>query len=102
MVAYRGMPKATTEELLFMSLIKLRPCCLCEPGQQVSPTECHHIKIGGKRAGHFFVLPYCRTFHHPIAHRYTHRERELWEKQNQEMGISREWPPSKILPRPVC
>jgi hypothetical protein len=99
MVMYRGMKPATTEELLFMSLVKLRPCCLCSPGEQKSPTEVHHIKRGNKRLGHFYVLPYCKFTHHANASYHTHEERDLWQKLNDELGIVRAWPVSKIVRR---
>lgn len=102
MVSYKGMPKATMEELLFMSLVKLRPCCLCTPGEQRSVTEVHHIKRGNKRLGHFFVLPYCKFAHHANASYYTHHERALWQKLNDELGIVRDWPQSKIVRRVPC
>jgi hypothetical protein len=102
MVAYKGMPKATLEELLFMSLVKLRPCCLCPPGKQLSVTEVHHIKRGNKRLGHFFVLPYCKIKHHGQAHLYTFQERANWQKLIDDMGIVRDWPTSKIVRRIPC
>lgn len=102
MVAYKGMTPATTEELLFLSLVKLRPCCLCLPGEQRSVTEVHHIKRGNKRLGHFFVLPYCKIKHHTQAHLYTHSERANWQKLNDDLGVVREWPVSKVVPRSVA
>jgi hypothetical protein len=103
MVAYHNMPRCTLEEKLWLSLIKLRPCCVCAYPpvcQQTSPTQVHHLLIGGRRIGHFWVLPICAD-HHAIIWCYRHLEQRLWEKQNQEMGISREWPASKIVPRPI-
>lgn len=102
MVAYKGMPKATMEELLFMSLVKLRPCCLCLPGEQRSVTEVHHIKRGGKRMGHFFVLPYCKIKHHGQAYLYTHAERAHWQKLIDDMGVVHDWPTSKIVRGVTC
>jgi len=102
MVQYKGIPKATLEELLFMSLVKLRPCCLCAPGEQRSVTEVHHIKRGNKRLGHFFVLPYCKIKHHEQAYLYTYAERAHWQKLIDDMGIVRYWPISKVIPRSVA
>jgi len=98
MVAYKGMPRATTEELLFMSLVKLRPCCLCLTGMQRTRTEVHHIVRGNKRLGHFYVLPYCQA-HHQNARFHTKHERALWQKLNDELGVVRDWPLSKLVPR---
>ncbi len=97
MVQYRGMTPATPEELEHLARVKLLPCCLCLLGEQRSVTECHHIKRGNKRLGHFFVLPYCKIKHHMHAHLYTHEERANWQKLNDELGIVRDWPQSKIV-----
>lgn len=102
MVQYKGMPKATPEELEHLARVKQLPCCLCIGGAQRSVTEVHHIKRGNRRLGHFFVLPYCKFAHHANASYYTHHERALWQKQNDELGIVRDWPQSKIVRRNVA
>jgi hypothetical protein len=102
MVMYRGMPKATLEELEHLARVKLLPCCLCLPGEQRSRTEVHHIKRGNKRLGHFYVLPYCKIKHHANASYYTYHERDLWQRLNDELGIVRQWPMSKLVPRSVA
>jgi hypothetical protein len=101
MVTYRGMPKATTQELEHLARVKQLPCCLCLPGEQRSRTEVHHIKRGNKRLGHFYVLPYCRVKHHASAYLYTHQERDLWQKLVDELGVVRDWPASKLVARPA-
>lgn len=102
MVMYRGMPTATPEELEHLARVKQLPCCLCVTGMQRSRTEVHHIKRGNKRLGHFYVLPYCMVKHHASASYYTHQERALWQKLNDELGIVRDWPTSKVIPRSVA
>src|ERR1700761_8502830 len=99
MVLWKGMPRATDEERVWLARIKQLPCCLCLPGEQKSVTEVHHIKIGNKRAGHFYVLPLCKEEHHANVHRYKQFERALWDKLNQELGVTREWPDTKIVGR---
>ncbi len=99
MVMYRGMPKATPEELAHLARVKQLPCCLCIPGAQRSATEVHHIKRGNKRLGHFYVLPYCKFTHHANASYYTYHERALWQKLNDELGVVRDWPISKVITR---
>lgn len=95
MVAYKGMPKATLEELLHMSIVKQLPCCHCV--SQKTPTQVHHITVGGRRLGHFYVLPECQECH-ALPH-FEAEMREKWEAQNQQMDVQREWPESKIVPR---
>jgi hypothetical protein len=56
MVAYKGQPKATWEEREHMQRIKYLPCCVCLPGEQSTPTECHHITDGGRRPRRFLLL----------------------------------------------
>jgi hypothetical protein len=96
MVAYLGMPRATPDELAFMAVVKLLPCCNCRA--QKSRTEVHHIVRGNRRLGHFYVLPYCRECHR-TAYKRTRREKQLWEKLITSMGATHEWPTSKIVSR---
>lgn len=102
MVMYRGMPTATPQELEHLARVKLLPCCLCLPGEQRSRTEVHHIKRGNKRLGHFYVLPYYMVKHHASAYLYTHQERMAWQKLMDELGLVRDWPLSKVIPRSIA
>lgn len=99
MVAYKGMKKATKAELAHLARVKEMPCLVCAKGKQIDPTEVHHIVVGSRRLGHFFVLPLC-TFHHVRV--YLLSQRRLWQALNVKMGIEREWPASKIVPRRVA
>lgn len=99
MVAYKGMPEATKDELAHLERVKQLPCCLCLPDEQTSITEAHHMKSGGKRMGHYYVLPYCKDVHHKNAHRYTRDEHTHWRFINETLGIRRTLPQSKIVPR---
>jgi hypothetical protein len=67
MVAYHNMPRCTLEEKLWLSLIKLRPCCVCAYPpvcEQTSPTQVHHLLIGGRRIGHFHAAGHCPARSH--------------------------------------
>jgi hypothetical protein len=99
MVMWKGMTPATAAELEHMARVKQLPCCLCLAGMQRSVTEVHHIKRGNKRLGHFYVLPYCKFGHHANASYHTQHERALWQKLNDELGIVRDWPTSRIVAR---
>lgn len=110
MVMYRGMPKATKAELAYLAQVKELPCCVCPeaPGRdQQSPTEAHHI-VQGKRLGHFFCLPLCAEHHELVTsarwmfEQIFSSQRSLWEKTNAKLGVSREWPASKVVPRRVA
>lgn len=97
MVMYKGMKKATKAEKAHLARVKELDCCVCTMGQRTT-TEVHHILIGGKRAGHFYVLPLCH-FHHEGVRTLKDHERLLWESTNAKLGVSREWPESKIVAR---
>lgn len=85
--------------------------------------ECHHILIGGRRAGHWFTLPLCRGHHQgdwsqeqieviPEDYRIAisdgrkamrqnyPTEQQMWETVQEKLGLS--WPLSKIVPRRVA
>lgn len=85
--------------------------------------ECHHILIGGRRAGHWFTLPLCRGHHQgdwsqeqieviPEDYRMAisdgrkamrqnyPTEQQMWETVQEKLGLS--WPVSKIVPRRVA
>jgi len=98
MVAYAGMKRATADELAHLAAVKQLPCCLCLTGMQRTRTEVHHLIRGNKRLGHFYVLPYCRA-HHATAQYHKQHEKALWQKLNDQLGIVRAWPVSKILSR---
>lgn len=99
MVMYRGMPKATPDERVHIGLVRLLPCCNCI-GQKTH-TEADHLKQGNKRMGHYYVIPLCGECHHKV-HLIRHKQRELWEQTNEKLGITRQWPVSKIVPRRVA
>jgi hypothetical protein len=103
MVAYKGMPKATDEELALMALIKQLPCCICSHPQaieQKSPTQVHHI-VRSKRLGHSYVLPVCEDHHRRIG-KYRHLEQQLWEALMERLKITHiAWPESKIVQRRI-
>lgn len=102
MVAYVKMVRATPEEIAHMAIIVQLPCCICAhhvPRAQTSPTQCHHI-VRTKRLGHFYCLPVCEDHHRRIG-KYRYLEQKLWEQLNVRMGITREWPVSKVIPRKV-
>jgi hypothetical protein len=103
---WKGAPITTKMELQYMELVRALPCACCG----FTPVILHHIKEGGNRLGHRFVLPLC-TLHHVgnemSVHR-THRtfvatfgtERELWNEVQCKLGLpTTGWPESKILPR---
>lgn len=85
--------------------------------------ECHHILIGGRRAGDWFTLPLCRGHHQgdwsedqkqiiPEEYRVAisdgrnamrniyPTEQKLWDLVQEGLGLS--WPVSKIVPRRVA
>lgn len=102
MVTYRGMPKASKEELAHLERVRALPCCMCLPGEQNSITEAHHILSGGRRLGHFFVIPLCKGKHHENVHLLRgEATQQLWRQVNATLGITRDWPASKIIPRPL-
>ncbi len=99
MVSYRGRPKCTPEEREHLGRVKQLPCSACQAGEQRSQTKVHHLVYFGKRIGHFFVLPLCQK-HHEQVHLMSERVRRfLWGRVNETLGVQREWPVSKILPR---
>lgn len=99
MVAWKGQPKATKAELEHMARVKELPCCICVAGEQTSITEVHHLKLGNKRMGHFYVIPLCSTFHHPKAYQWTYCQRALWQSVMDDLGIVMDWPTSRIVSR---
>jgi hypothetical protein len=103
MVYYKGQTPATPAERQHLARVKELPCCLCLPGEQESVpdnwTEANHLKCGNKRMGHYFVVPYCRIIHHPKAHLYVRRERDLWQQTVDTLGVIVTWPTSKLVPR---
>jgi hypothetical protein len=101
MVAYLGRKRITPEERSHLAAVKALPCCICPDGMQMTPTECHHLLDGGKRIGHFWVIPLCRL-HHAQIHRFRAFVVALWEATNKKLGIEREWVTSKVVPRRVC
>src|SRR6266849_5797626 len=101
MVVYKGMPRATAPERAHMARVKALPCCICVDDQR-SPTEVHHLVSGNKRMGHFFVIPLCGECHRQI-HQISLRCQQLWWiESNEQLGITRDWPASKIVPRSVA
>lgn len=101
MVAYKGMPKATKDEIEYLSRVKQLPCCLCIGDEQRTPTEGHHCKIGNKRIGHFYVIPVCQWHHRRIfMQQYKHAEPQLLANTHKTLGIKdKPWPTSKIIAR---
>lgn len=82
-----------------MARVKLLPCCVCLPAEQISVTEVHHITEGARRVGGFYCLPLCKT-HHQYVHRIPKATiRTLWDSVNDTLGIKRDWPASKIVKR---
>lgn len=98
MVAYRNMPRATADEKEHMKRVSELPCCVCQPGWQRSMTQVHHLISGGRRMGHFFVIPLCE-WHHQHVHQLAGVIRTHWELVNETLGVKRDWPVSKICQR---
>lgn len=107
---YPGQPRATPAERAHLALVRSLPCCVCNPGLQNSPTEAQHLLLNGRRMGHYFTIPLCRTPHHAFVTRFrklfeqTHGEqRALWEETMAKLGVTGvEWPLSKIVARVVA
>lgn len=101
MVMWKGQPRATPEELEYLARVRQLPCCVCLPGEQDSPTEGHHCLVGGKRIGHFFVIPLCRNLHHKQVHMLGHAmQKQLVREVHETLGITgHPWPLSKLVAR---
>lgn len=81
-----------------MARVKQLPCCNCFP--QKTGTQVDHMKDGNRRIGDFYVIPLCEDCHRAV-HKIRYKQWELWEETNKKLGISRERPASKIVPRNI-
>lgn len=115
MIAYKGMPKATPEEFAHMDRVRELGCMACALKGDVSKkkVDIHHLKIGGKRAGHMYVIPLCNAHHQgnksgePAVHRgmkafraaFGYDDWGLWQKLQVMLGLDDTRPPSKIFKR---
>lgn len=116
--------RPTKEESEWISRV-IRYGCICclDCGYSGSePVEYHHIVEGNRRLGHLFGLPLCRGHHRRIwSKRQTllipaerrvsiadgikafiaafGSQRGLWEILRDHVGLTVEWPTSKMLPR---
>lgn len=98
-------------------------CVACAHLQLPVPAiECHHILDGHRRLGHWFTIPLCRGHHQgdwrsspvPPLQRVAisdgrkaftaiyPSERELWDRVQVRLHLSRAWPVSKVFPRAVA
>ena len=99
-VQYLGQPKITAGEQQHLAAVRELPCCICLEGEQQTPTQAHHLLIGGRRVGHYYVLPLCEH-HHGLV--YLLREadrRRLFYEVNETLQVERDWPKSKVVARP--
>lgn len=127
MIWHKGWkaPTKAERERINQMMAFLCPCCSIAGYLFRDHTECHHIISGTKRMGHWYTLPICRG-HHRGAFSERQRlmiepaylvaisdglklftevfptERELWVRVQETLGLSTDWPQSKILPRRVA
>lgn len=115
-------PFTETERARLEAMMELG-CCACAYLQLwCQADECHHLILGGKRMGHTYTIPLCRG-HHQGQWRWEQidaipadklvaisngrkrfndaypTERQLWERVQDRLKLSKEWPESKIMPR---
>lgn len=117
----RNAPRLTKLEIQYLALVRALPCRCCKVFGITRPSIAHHIKDGGRRMGHRFVLNLCKAHHtgefmpgenyglNYSVHKQ-HRqfmaafgtERQLWNELQDDLDLPRTgWPVSKILPRRV-
>ncbi len=120
---YVAQTKAERERINLLMRLAC-PCCIASVYTGNEQRECHHITEGNKRLGHWYTIGLCRGHHvgtfserqrlmiddkHLVSVTYHKRsfvavfgtEREIWEQQQAKLGLSAEWPTSKILPRRI-
>jgi hypothetical protein len=110
------------ERARFENMLRLG-CVACAFLELWSPAdEVHHLILGGRRMGHDYTIPLCRG-HHRGQWRWEQMiailapkrisiasgrrrwnsayptERQLWERVQDRLHLSKDWPESKILPR---
>jgi len=54
------------EDPAHLARVRSLPCIVCQAGNQITPTEAHHIRDGvgmGQKAGDHEAIPLC-SFHH--------------------------------------
>lgn len=119
MIAYRGMPKATPEEFAHMDRVRELGCMACAIKGDFAKKkiDVHHLKRGGKRVGHMYVIPLCNAHHQgnrgstePAVHKgmkafraaFGYDDWGLWQKLQVMLGLDDSLPPSKIVPRRVA
>ena len=98
--------KPTKSEAKRIDAMMILGCVHCAWwGKPVPAEECHHILRGNKRLGHLYTIPLCYMCHVDINRLTNPRnysvpsERELWERVQNRLHLSTDWPESKILPR---
>jgi len=100
--------------------------CRVQFGVVDQPAEEHHIVVGNRRLGHGYSLPLCAGHHRgvwpdfealgtnlveppvsiasgvPLFEEAYGTQRELWEMTQDDLGLPKDWPESKIVPRVVA
>lgn len=109
-----------------MNVISRLACLACESIAiaNLRNIEVHHILIGGHRAGDWYTIPLCSGHHQghwtrdqimriepvlrvsiadgrPLFTMRYPSERVMWEGLQDRLGLPKNWPQSKILPRKV-
>ena len=54
------------EDPAHLARVRSLPCIVCQPGNQATPTEAHHIRDGvgmGQKAGDHEAIPLCSLHH---------------------------------------